>query len=88
MDSKKSRQKCWEITGCGHQGACKVLKLAMDSNKPCWEVVTTFDDYRSAMNVCGDCVVSVFYRGPVSDLNELKRSNSESSAHTCPGLTS
>ena len=81
---------CWEMTGCGRQDACKVLALAKLEGKPCWEVVEAFDDYRSALNVCGDCVVSVLgrqYSLNMARLNELKEGKPGSTTHkTCPGM--
>lgn len=50
---------CWEITGCSKKDKCLVYKQSVLSGRPCWEVVTSFDDYRNALNVCGDCVVYV-----------------------------
>ena len=50
---------CWEITGCSKKDECLVLKKSLMSGRPCWEVVAEFDDYRNALNVCGDCIVYV-----------------------------
>jgi hypothetical protein len=36
--------------------------LAQAGGKPCWEVVGSFDDYRNALNVCGDCLVFVLHQ--------------------------
>lgn len=87
MDLKQSKPMCWEITGCGREDGCKVLHLAKSSGKPCWEVVGTFDDYRSALNVCGDCIVSVLSQHhslSVADIKDNKTGNN--SHHTCPGM--
>jgi hypothetical protein len=54
--------RCWEVIGCGKQGQCQVWKMALAGGKPCWEVVGSFDDYRSALNVCSDCLVFVLYQ--------------------------
>ena len=81
---------CWEITGCGRQDSCKILKLAKASGKQCWDVVVAFDDYRSAMNVCGDCIVTVLSRQQslsIDEIDDLRRSKADSSSHrSCPGL--
>ena len=50
---------CWEITGCNKKDNCVVHKQSLLSGRPCWEVVSSFDDYRNALNVCGDCIVYV-----------------------------
>lgn len=62
MSKIQSVPKCWEVIGCGKQGRCQVWKMAVAGAKPCWEVVGSFDDYRSALNVCGDCLVYVLYQ--------------------------
>ena len=91
MDSVQSKPVCWEIIGCGRQDECKVLKLAESSGKPCWEAVTAFDDYRSTLNVCGDCIVSVLNKHRSLSMNEIddimSRKGGGASHHTCPGLT-
>jgi len=94
MDSKQSKPMCWEITGCGRQDGCNVLQLAKSSGKPCWEVVGTFDDYRTALNVCGDCIVSVLNKAPQTlggdrreDLGRDSQAG-DASHHVCPGLSS
>lgn len=83
---------CWEITGCGRQDGCKIFKLAKSSGKQCWDVVGAFDDYRSALNVCGDCIVTVLSgRNSLSkdEINDLRRRKAENSSHhSCPGLVS
>lgn len=90
MDAKQSRLRCWEITGCGRKDGCKVLDLAQSSGKECWEVVAAFDDFRSALNVCGDCVVVVYNRQHfphMVDINEPMERGSGCSAHNiCPGM--
>jgi len=47
---------CWEITKCEGTDDCPA-RLATDT--PCWEIARDLDDYRNAMNVCGDCLVYV-----------------------------
>ncbi len=72
MGKVQSVPKCWEVIGCGKQGQCQVWKLAVAGGKPCWEVVGSFDDYRSALNVCGDCLVYVLNLGlPVLTQSEI-----------------
>ncbi|MEN8135284.1 MAG: hypothetical protein ABFS18_07075 [Thermodesulfobacteriota bacterium] len=87
---KQSKLMCWEITGCGHQDGCNVFKLAQAGDKSCWEVVGGFDDYRSALNVCGDCVVSVLTRQhslSVDEIKDIMQNKAGCPSHnTCPGL--
>lgn len=90
MDAKPSKPRCWEITGCDRRDKCKVLDLAKASGKSCWEVVDAFDDYRSALNVCGDCVVAVISRQHAlsrAEIVEIMEAHAEnSSSHNCPGM--
>ncbi len=90
MDSEYSKTMCWEITGCGRQADCKIFQLAKASGKQCWDVVGAFDDYRSALNVCGDCIVTVLsgqHSLSTDEISELKRSQADRSSHlSCPGL--
>ncbi len=83
---------CWEITGCGRQNDCKVWQLAKSNGKPCWEVVSSFDDYRTALNVCGDCIVSVLTNGQRSraggERDDLGRVEAEKHSVRCPGMSS
>lgn len=92
MSDKQSETMCWEITGCGNQNACRVFKLAQASGKPCWDVVATFDDYRSALNVCGDCVVSVLSREhslSAEEIKDIMQHKAGCPTHNpCPGLMS
>ncbi|MBU0481434.1 MAG: hypothetical protein KKG47_10050 [Proteobacteria bacterium] len=50
---------CWEITGCNKHEDCAVFRQSELTGLPCWEVVSSLDDYRNVLNVCGDCVVYV-----------------------------
>jgi len=50
---------CWEITKCAGTDDCPA-RLAV--NTPCWEVASGMDDYRNALNVCGDCIVYISKR--------------------------
>lgn len=45
---------CWEITNCGHDDC---FMRQYHGEKQCWEVAGELDDYRSAMDVCRDCIV-------------------------------
>ena len=49
---------CWEITQCGNQDSC-LAWTPENAGKACWQVATELDDYRSAMNVCKDCIVYI-----------------------------
>ena len=63
MGKERRTPRCWEVIGCGKQGHCRIWQMARAADKPCWEVVGSFDDYRSALNVCGDCLVFVLNQG-------------------------
>ena len=47
---------CWEITKCEGTDDCPARR-AVDT--PCWEIARDLDDYRNALNVCGDCIVYI-----------------------------
>ncbi|MHB1015418.1 MAG: hypothetical protein ACYC2W_09105 [Desulfurivibrionaceae bacterium] len=49
---------CWQITHCGSEDSCLAWKQGLE-NRPCWEVAQELDDYRSALNVCKDCIVFI-----------------------------
>lgn len=49
---------CWQITSCGSEDNCLAWKQGLES-RPCWEVAQELDDYRSALNVCKDCIVFI-----------------------------
>ena len=91
MDTKNSKPMCWEIIGCGRQDSCKVVAISKATGKPCWEAVRAFDDYRSALNVCNDCIVAVLNGKQSLSMNEIDEiMNSKgggSSHHPCPGLS-
>lgn len=85
MAKKQGAPRCWEVIGCGKQGQCRVWKMAQTSDKPCWEVVGSFDDYRSALNVCGDCLVFVLHQSQsvlsqteIAEIMAAKAKNPES----------
>ncbi|MFH1020372.1 MAG: hypothetical protein V1782_07145 [Pseudomonadota bacterium] len=50
---------CWQITHCGNEDNCLAGKQGLKENRPCWEVAQELDDYRSALNVCKDCIVFI-----------------------------
>lgn len=85
MEKGQRVPRCWEVIGCGKQGQCQVWKMAQAGERPCWEVVGSFDDYRSALNVCGDCLVfvlhqtdSVLSQAEIADILSAKAKNPES----------
>lgn len=61
-------KSCWEITRCGCEAKC-LAKQREEEAKPCWDLAMELNDYRSAMNVCKDCIVYVTKsrRGSLSD---------------------
>ena len=50
--------RCWQITQCGSEESCLAWRQGLE-DRPCWEVAQELDDYRSALNVCKDCIVFV-----------------------------
>ncbi len=73
---------CWEIMGCGKKGVCPAT---IDHSRPCWEVARTMNDYRSAMNVCCDCLVFMMSHDALS-APEISRimENRGLGESTCP----
>jgi len=59
---------CWEIIGCDNSECC-VARNSIGDGRPCWEVASELNDYRSALNVCKDCLVYVSKEG-ISGLSE------------------
>ena len=51
--SVNSQYTCWEIMQCGNQRCAARIQR----NTPCWEIASKLDDYRTALNVCSDCIV-------------------------------
>ncbi|MEW6291392.1 MAG: hypothetical protein AB1545_16260 [Thermodesulfobacteriota bacterium] len=51
--SVSSQYACWEIMQCGNQ----ICPARVQRNIPCWEIASKLNDYRSALNVCSDCIV-------------------------------
>jgi hypothetical protein len=85
MEKDQRLPRCWEIIGCGKQGKCQVSKMAQAGGRTCWEVVGSFDDYRNALNVCGDCLVYVLHQSQsvlspseIADIMAAKAKNPES----------
>lgn len=46
---------CWAIMQCDDMEDCPAGRQAEDPN--CWEIASEFEDFRSAFNICKDCVV-------------------------------
>jgi hypothetical protein len=55
--SESSQYVCWKIMQCGNQGCV----ARVQRNMPCWEIASKLDDYRTALNVCSDCIVYLSY---------------------------
>ena len=51
---------CWEIMKCEGTESCPARKTP---ETPCWEIASQVGDYRSAFNVCKDCVVYMLKEG-------------------------
>jgi hypothetical protein len=51
--SVKSQYTCWEIIRCGNKNCAAYIQ----PNTPCWEIADKLDDYRTALNICSDCIV-------------------------------
>ncbi|MEW6500471.1 MAG: hypothetical protein ACOY8P_06090 [Thermodesulfobacteriota bacterium] len=62
MDVNVREWPCWEITRCTKEDCCLDRRYDV-CIKPCWEIANELDDYRSAMNVCKDCIVYVTKEG-------------------------
>ena len=45
---------CWEIMKCQGTDNCPAKN---DPQTPCWEIAQKLEDYRSAFNICKDCLV-------------------------------
>ena len=45
---------CSKITNCGREDECPAGGA---TDKSCWEIAVEMEDYRSAMNICQDCLV-------------------------------
>jgi hypothetical protein len=62
---------CWKITGCQKQNNCPAI---MQPDTPCWELAKELKDYRSAYDVCNDCLVYLS-KQKNSSLTELEIKN-------------
>lgn len=51
--SPETEWQCWKIIGCVNEN-CPARN---QSNRTCWEIASELDDYRTAMNICRDCLV-------------------------------
>lgn len=51
--SDNSQWFCWHIMKCNNE-RCSARELR---TTPCWEIARELDDYRTALNVCSDCLV-------------------------------
>ena len=56
----RSDLDCWEIMQCENPDGCSAKK---NPEKPCWEIASDSDDYRSVNNICRDCIVHVLKAG-------------------------
>ena len=65
----QDERHCWQITHCGNEGSCLAWKQGLES-RPCWEVAQELDDYRSALNVCTDCIVFILKENSAALNNE------------------
>ena len=45
---------CWEIMNCDTEQECPAKSRP---ETPCWEIASELNDYRTAMDICQDCVV-------------------------------
>ena len=54
----QDKRHCWQITRCGSEDNCLAWKQGRE-HRPCWDVVQELNDYRSALNVCNDCIVFI-----------------------------
>jgi hypothetical protein len=64
---------CWEITGCAAREHCRAARPE-EGGRPCWELAGEVDDYRSALNVCKDCIVYVCkHRNSAMSEEEIRR---------------
>lgn len=45
---------CWEIMKCGGREECPAGQNPL---VPCWEIIRELDDYRTAFEICHDCIV-------------------------------
>jgi hypothetical protein len=66
--SVSSQYACWEIMQCANQRCA----ARFQRNMPCWEIARKLDDYRSALNVCSDCIVYLsHHKNPILSSKEI-----------------
>lgn len=55
-----SEWPCWEIMKCKGTDTCPARQRP---ERSCWEIARELDDYRSAFNICQDCIVFMLKEG-------------------------
>ena len=50
---------CWEIMKCENSDNCIARS---EPETPCWEIVGWLKDFRSAFNICTDCIVYMLHQ--------------------------
>jgi hypothetical protein len=55
-----SEWPCWEIMKCKGTEDCPARQ---QPERHCWEIARDLDDYRSAFNICQDCIVFMLKNG-------------------------
>jgi hypothetical protein len=55
-----SEWPCWEIMKCKGTEDCPARR---QPERHCWEIARDLDDYRSAFNICQDCIVFMLKNG-------------------------
>ena len=69
VTSVNSQYTCWEIIQCGNAKCAARLQHKI----PCWEIATKLDDYRTALNVCSDCIVYLSrHKNPILSAKEIE----------------
>lgn len=51
---------CWEIMKCDGSENCPARQ---QPERDCWDIASELDDYRSAFNICKDCIVYMLKQG-------------------------
>jgi hypothetical protein len=62
---------CWKIMNCDASQKCPAK---IHPETPCWEIASRLNDYRTAMDICHDCVVYMLK----SDNSDLSRQEIQS----------
>jgi hypothetical protein len=65
---------CWKIMNCDSANKCPAKSRP---ETPCWEIAGELNDYRTAMDICKDCIVHM-----------LKAENSVLSEHEMQSIMS